>query len=218
VIFELAVVRITNRASLASLDEALEKIRDIEKRIPTGPLSNKPSPRIAAETRSPDPVLPEPAVSVTPVAVERREEPAKREAEGDNNVSAVLDIWPTLLKLVRAKKISVASYLLEGDPISFDKDGILTIGFPSNYTLHKEALDERGNRDLIEKALRDILKRGVRIKFITLDKNNEEKGSESTGTEAKARGPVEPEILTEPAVQSALEIFEGRIVRRNKIS
>ena len=150
--------------------------------------------------------------------MERKEEPAKREAEGDNNVSAILDIWPTLLKLVRTKKISVASYLLEGDPISFDGDGILTIGFPSNYTLHKEALEERGNRDLIEKALQDILKKAVRIKFITLDKNNEEKGSGPTGIEAKTRGPVEPEILTEPAVQSALEIFEGRIVRRNKIN
>jgi len=130
VIFELAIVKITKRASMASLNELLDRIREMEKRIEGGANSSPPPlPKEAPpKTRKTETV----EIKPSPLPAETPPPPAstKREASGnDIELSKVQEIWPTLLKMIKTKKMSVASYLLEGNLLSLE-DECLTIGFP----------------------------------------------------------------------------------------
>lgn len=130
-------------------------------------------------------------------------------------LSQVEQVWPALINILKTKKISVASYLLEGSPLSFG-DGRLTIGFPKNYTLHKEALEKPENRSLIENIAEEILGKKIRVNFITRDIPAEEPAAGAAKDGQKNARYAGSNILKEPFIQSALEVFDGRIVKRNK--
>lgn len=213
VIFELAIVKITERASLTSLNDILDKIRALETRIgkgiPSPPREEGKDKKV--EERAP---LVSPEERVSNVKDELEVEEAASEAN-DIELSKIEEAWPTLLKIIKTKKMSVASYLLEGSIIAFE-DSTLTIGFPENYSLHKEALEHKDNRHLIEKTLKEILKKDVRVK-LTTQNIRKEKAADYAGEDTRRKSkPVESEILKEPLVQSALEVFDGRIIRRNQ--
>ncbi|MDD4894389.1 MAG: hypothetical protein PHW54_03645, partial [Candidatus Omnitrophica bacterium] len=88
----------------------------------------------------------------------------------------------------------VATYLDEGVPTKLDKN-VLTISFPMSHSLHKEALEGRDNKAIIEKMLSELLNVNMRANFI-LSKEIEQKNSE-----------------TSSFIKTALDTFNGRVVK-----
>lgn len=224
VVFEIAMAKITDRASLASLDEMLEKINALQEKIKSEPVSNiitnRPDGPIrrTQEDLPPKPEMPPSHKTENEVKELQSEKKAavdNRNEQEDLNLSKVQEIWSILLKLIKTRKMSVASYLLEGNILSAD-EGVLTIGFPKDYSLHKEALERTENSQIIENALEELLSQRVKVRFITQDFAKAEESDRDGGNGRQKAGYAAPEVLTEPAIQSALEIFDGRIVRRNK--
>jgi DNA polymerase-3 subunit gamma/tau len=209
VIFEMAVIKIIKRASLIPLREIMKKLEDLEKSIDGGTARNAPP---VSRAREADHAPREPEVIPPPKAVQDR----PKDAPGDNGLEGVEQIWPTLLQVIKSRKMSVASYLLEGNLVSF-REGRLTISFPKNYTLHKEALETKDNKALIEKTLSDILHSDVRVDLVTDTAPKEEERRSSGGRERPSGAPVKQKILKEPAIQSALEVFDGRIVNNRNV-
>jgi DNA polymerase-3 subunit gamma/tau len=223
VVFELAITKIANRASLASLDEIMGRIEVLQKRIEsrrddvgvTAPVNECPPERTkrpAVSYKAEGNNTPE-KKEEGPKAVEPVQKPKTDEGPADDiELSHIEEIWSTFLKVIKSKKMSVASYLLEGN-LSACGNGILTIGFPKNYSLHKEALERQDNKLLIEKTLGDILKKRIRVNFVTQEVDKEtHAGAEKNSKEQVSR----QEILKEPLIQSALEVFDGRIVKKNR--
>lgn len=202
-IFELAMVKITKRQSIASLDEALEKIQELEKRI-----EGVPSPPKGGEGKGEgEREIQQPLTSIL-----------SPEGRGSTDIalSEIQEAWPALLNIIKTKKMSVASYLLDGEITAF-KDGILIISFPKNYSLHKEALEKKANKHIIEETLKEVLKKNVCVDFITKDlhKADEAAGYKDKEAAEKER-PTQQESLTEPLIQSAIEIFNGRIIPKKE--
>lgn len=73
--------------------------------------------------------------------------------------------WSNVFEALSKIKMSVATYFNEGNPAKLDKN-ILTIYFPKEYSLHKESLDKKENKDLVEKKLSEILNNPLRVNFI----------------------------------------------------
>ncbi len=213
VVFELAVTKITTRGSLVQIGELLEKIEKREKAVE--------EPKIE-ESKIEKPRIKE-SIKEEPKRVElKREEPKGEpvkapEADTINTAefSQIQKMWPTMLKLIRSRKISVASYMLEANPLSLSEN-TLTIGFPSNYSLHKEALDRRENKDLVIDTLKEILHIDVRIKFILQEDSKDETRFITKESYSANKISTNEEVLKEPVVQSALEVFDGRIVKRTR--
>ena len=113
--------------------------------------------------------------------------------------SASLDnvkkIWHNVIDNLGRVKMSVATYLNEGTPTRLEKN-ILTVSFPVNYSLHKEALEGKENKAIIEQALGELLNVNIRINF-TLSKEIEEKNSREN----------------DPFIKSALQTFNGRVIK-----
>jgi len=130
-------------------------------------------------------------------------EPQQREPEGKENSSpisivpleTVKKIWQNVISNLSPVKMSVATYLSEGEPADI-KDNVLTIVFPKNYSLHKEALEKKENKLLIEKHISQLCNAPLWVNLI-LSKQERHK----------------EDIRNDSTVKSVLDIFNGRVIR-----
>jgi len=232
---ETSLIKLTSQQSIVSLNEILNRVSELEKRLSTEKeettnLNEEPIYKNTTQSR-PTKIsrtyedtsrvkASEETEKIIPEYKNTSETKTKEEIEETNSAVAVMepekidDIWLELLKTMRSKKISVASYLLEGKIDSTDND-IFTITFPKNYKFHKESLEKNENKTLIEDVLKDVLKKdNIRVKFKILDYVKESSMPVARNTSVSSS----QEKITEPIIQDAIQIFKGRVVRANRVN
>ncbi|MDI6758646.1 MAG: DNA polymerase III subunit gamma/tau [Candidatus Omnitrophota bacterium] len=106
----------------------------------------------------------------------------------------IKDNWQDIINNLSKIKISVSTYLNEGQPMKLEKN-TLVVAFPKNYSLHKEALEDNNNRLIIEKGIFDLLNARLRVNFILSQEIKQKEDNHN-----------------HPAVKSALDMFGGRMV------
>ncbi len=121
---------------------------------------------------------------------ETAEEPAASAISLDD----VKEAWPRLIETIGKIKMSVSTYLNEGLPVAIQRN-VLTVIFPKDYSLHKESLEEKGNRSLVEKILGEVFPAArLRIAFMLSAEPSSRKKEEN------------------PMIKTALEMFGGRLL------
>jgi DNA polymerase III subunit gamma/tau len=127
---------------------------------------------------------------------EPRQEPPAAPAAASISLEDIKNAWQNIVHNLSAVKMSVATYLNEGRPMTVQGD-LLTVSFPKNYSLHKESLEKKDNKTLIEKSFSERLNANVRLHFV-LSKEAEvrEEGGQAS-----------------PFVRSALDMFQGRVIK-----
>lgn len=88
----------------------------------------------------------------------------------------VNSVWGQCLSIIGKKKMSVATYLADAKPIKCEHN-ILTVSFPKNLDFHKEFLEHRDKRELIEQTLTRLLNAKIRINFF-IDEHQLQRRSE----------------------------------------
>jgi DNA polymerase-3 subunit gamma/tau len=111
------------------------------------------------------------------------------------SLDAIRGSWQNIIDNLAKVKMSVATYMNEGEPVKIEGN-TLTISFPSNYSLHKESLEQKDNKAIIEKCLSELFKVDLRI-VLTLSSQRKEN----------------EDGKNHPFVKSALEMFNGRVVK-----
>jgi len=91
--------------------------------------------------------------------------------------------------------MSTATYLNEGEPLKLDGN-ILTISFPKNYSLHKESLEQKEVKVLVEKTISEILKENIFVNFIL-----------------SAQAKHSDDARKHPMVKSAMDMFGARFIK-----
>lgn len=208
---EMAIVKLTRKESIHSIGEILGKVSSLEEKINQG---------------IPEPYIPKKPLKENKEPLRPKGEAATKNDESPKNGKTTLkqieNIWFNVIKSVRVKKISIASCLLEGEPVSYEK-GILTLGFPEGYSFHKEVIEEAHNKKLVEEALLEMLDEVMTLKFTTIkEKRNfgnmdpeESYPEDEPFREGRAAA---SEKHADPIVDSALNMFKGRIIddKRNR--
>ncbi len=103
-------------------------------------------------------------------------------------------VWQNAVDSISKVKMSVATYFNEGSPSNLHNN-VLTISFPRNYSLHKESLEKRENKVLIEKTLSELLHNSVTINFIL--------SQEIAGKQSRH----------DSLIKNVLETFNGRVIK-----
>ncbi|MBO8159983.1 DNA polymerase III subunit gamma/tau [Thermosyntropha sp.] len=104
--------------------------------------------------------------------VEVKPQPAVKEVKKvnkgtrDNSEEKVL--WQKILAGVKEKKIPTHALLSQGKLIGI-KDDVIYIGFKKGYKFHKERMEEKGNREILEEVLEKIFGKPLEIQFIFID-------------------------------------------------
>lgn len=101
--------------------------------------------------------------------------------------------WNSLTHEVSRHKMSLATYLQDGNPYSY-KNGVLVIGFASDHAFNKESLEHKDNLRIVMDVFSEKLRRPVVIQLKIIE--------EYTG----------PTI--DPKVDKALNMFKGKVVNQ----
>jgi len=105
--------------------------------------------------------------------------------------------WSNIIENLSRIKISAATYMNEGEPFKL-QGNILTIAFPKNYFLHKESLESKENKEIIEKNISQLFNESLRVNFVL---SSETKQREDSGSN--------------PFIKSALDMFNGRLIKED---
>jgi len=143
------------------------------------------------------------AAKVKEPAREHRESESKAKKEVEKRQEPIMGIsldnvkaaWGNILESLSKVKISVATYLSEGEPLSI-QGNLLTVVFPKNHSLHKESLERRENRELIENNLTEAFNLPLRVSFV-LSAEAKPKQDDSGNT----------------FIRSVMDVFGGRVVK-----
>jgi DNA polymerase-3 subunit gamma/tau len=126
---------------------------------------------------------------------EERDEPPEQIAQASFSLEDIKQAWGRLVEMLAPVKMSAATYLNEGEPVGINRN-MLTVSFPKDYSLHKEALETKENRSVIEKILADLFPGGrLRVNFIL------------------SQEPAEKKETASPEIQAALQMFGGRVIK-----
>jgi len=131
--------------------------------------SEKPTPAPSGASEKPAPAPAEAAEKTAPVAEKSApDETAQKTAPvagGQSGPGRTAEWfgqnWDAVLEAVRKKSVFVKAFLLKAVPVSLEGD-ILTLAFAAKF--HKEQMEERKNRQLVEEALSEFAGGNIRIK------------------------------------------------------
>lgn len=119
----------------------------------------------------------------------------KEDTGGDLSLDDIKCRWQDIVNNLSKTKMSVATYLNEGNPIKLEAN-TLTISFPKNYSLHKEALERKDNKLIIEKVVSGLVKTNIKLNFILSKEEVSEDKSEAS-----------------PLIKSILDTFNARTIK-----
>jgi DNA polymerase III subunit gamma/tau len=162
---------------------------------PKSAVSSAPAKPAVAKTAVQQPSAPPKPVPQKPLEPQASVQMMTIDAVQTVSLDTVREGWQRMIEGVGRVKISVASYLNEGAP-TYLENGQLTVVFPRNCSLHKETLEERINKNLIENTLAELFHSGLKLNFVL---SQEEKNTENT--------------LQNPVVQSAMDMFNARVIK-----
>ena len=205
---EMLAVKLTRKESIVSLAEILKRIATLEGKVAGG---NKEQPMPKQNTPA------RPIIENPPQAPSQDTTNNKVNTLGAVNLYKLRGIWPQVIKKLRIEKVYLASCLEEGEIMEF-KDSILTLGYAKNNKFHKGVLEKANNKKLIENIISELLGAKIMIEPITSDKvqSSAPKASEDTQEDTR-QAPLRKEsmkkILSDPIIQSAIDIFDGNIMK-----
>jgi len=141
---------------------------------------------------------PNPAPEVITEASRQQVDPPLVETQMPNSsLQNIKEAWQGILDKVSKIKMYLANYLNEGSPVKLERN-ILTVSFPKNYSLHKESLEKKENKAIIEKVLSEALNTKIGVSF-TLSKEEA----------------LRQESQDNPTLKSALDAFGARVIRED---
>lgn len=209
---EIAVVRATRRPVPQAIDTLIAKLEEAETRlrqmpptaggaVPSRPVVVQETLLDARPTSAPRvPAPPAPAVSGGRGAPARGASPVIETAVADMAATepalppptGLEEAWERVIAEVMKRKALLGSVLQHAVPLRVE-EGVLTLGLQASG-FHREMLNDRGNRDLINEAVQRHVAAARRFE---LDANG-----------AAAAGGAR----SHPAVQAALSAFQGEVV------
>jgi DNA polymerase-3 subunit gamma/tau len=117
-------------------------------------------------------------------------------------------VWPQVIELVKAKRMSLSLYLAEAEPTEVE-GSVIVLGLPSEFRFHKETLEKDLNKQVIEDAFAQALNKKVRVQCVVTERDGTTQ--EAAGNIAPVKDEGVPDI-----VSKALEIFDGsKVIRKD---
>ncbi len=214
VVVEMAIVKLTQRENLSSLENILARLTDLEQRLSSRHCEEPRKPVSGDEATSKAEIVSSNACASQDNSAASLPRPVRSQRLSNGASNGNSDIiehssWLDLLEAIKEEKMFVATSLELGKAVAL-KEKVLTIAFPEEYNFYKETLEHQENKKVIEAKAKEIFRRDLRVEFI-LDKNLQPVSSEDRQKPKDTHG---KKTFAEPLIQSALKIFQGRIVKK----
>lgn len=127
-------------------------------------------------------------------------------------VSTNLDlnqVWPIILNKLKKTKMSVYSFIIVNNLITIENDKLI-IGFNKKYIFHKESLEKKNNKTLLQELIKEEIGRPLAIECVINDNGEEDSSSLEEELENKRK-------VTEPRNEGEEEIEEKVTGKKDKV-
>ncbi|MBN1794383.1 MAG: DNA polymerase III subunit gamma/tau [Candidatus Omnitrophica bacterium] len=210
-LIETAVIKLSQRTSMKSLDEILRKVEGLEKKLRAGThavstASQKPLPQKESAPRE-KPLYKDRVVDARSSVDATAEEPSRADepdagltGETHCNIEQIKGQWALVVSTLKKEKMSLGTYLSEGRIVGLEGRSLI-LGFQKAHTFHMETLAEKETKHKIEKLAREITGCPLLIQFRLIE-------TEGVAGQEGAR----EDLGNDPVINSAIEIFGGTIV------
>ncbi|MBN2453631.1 MAG: DNA polymerase III subunit gamma/tau [Candidatus Omnitrophica bacterium] len=206
--FEAVLVKLARCSEVMPAAEIMERLRALEESnvgkhavLPEKPLAGNPKT----------------ARNATTEVSSKISEGAQQRPRSLPVLDEILSSWMRVIGYIRNRKMSIASYLQEGDPVKLEGN-VLTLSFEKEVRFHKEALESVENIKLIESALRDTFDAELRVALVlteTAANRNQDGGGDTAGADSEVSGAAASDEAY-PIIKKALEIFGGKLTTGGK--
>ena len=207
---EIAMIKLTDRNRLMSLKDALERLSAIEKRLEQGEriapaTGTRAVSRVIEDGPGPEEIS---QTGQAPAAIPNRPATAEKDILLFQKIKSS---WMKVLGFIKSRRMSIATFLAEGQLLKV-KDSALFVGFEKRNSLHRDTLEANSNKNFIEEAIRNVIGEHVSFCVESVESAVEpETKLSDIETEAEMPGPRQSKKI-DPIVESALDIFDGKIV------
>jgi DNA polymerase-3 subunit gamma/tau len=238
ILLEVAMLKAIEARNAVSLDVVLKQLNQLRGGATGGPAVPATAP--VAGARSIAPRVQSDALRSDPPTVAKIIA-ASAPLEAPPVSADLAGLWTKLVEAVGRVSPFTRSYLVDANPVSFDKN-ILTIGFDPEFADHLGLVDNARNHTLLQTKLAELGHANAQIKFVKVEasamaaKQNEGVGVQASACSAdtlkRELQPAKPAVSAVPAakekpasvpfnkndfkndplIQKALEIFKGQIV------
>ncbi len=199
---EIALLKLSRKEKLIPLAEIMKKIAHLEDSIKSARAPERQITRV--------PEYPSTSLGISQSA-KAPEETAYSE---DALFQRLKGVWPEIIRDVKNTKMSAGSYLEESRLLELKNNKVI-LGFSKLNSLHKEVLDTKINKDIIRGALKRLLEVDLNIDFV-FSEPEEKPEEEILSTDINEEIISPPLKKTEPIIESALDIFKGKITKEDK--
>jgi len=212
IVFELSMIKLASRESIASIEEILSKLHGSGGDANAVLNPHNPAQAPVHKSEMSKPAYPPQEKSFFKKIIKTASPAPAQDSVAQQSLSLdiarVKDAWPILVKAMAVKKMSISSYLAEGEPDSVKGNSVI-IGFPKELNFHREVLEDKNNKNAVEQALSQIMDMPVKMSFVATDKKIKEPAPDNSEIKEGLKG-------KEPVIDSALNIFGGRIFKPAK--
>lgn len=132
----------------------------------------------APSLAAPPPAAPAPHTAERVMPESKLQAPPPADADVDVNLGSIVEKWADVLAHVKEYNHSLISSLRLGRLVGME-GAALILAFPYNF--HKETIDARKNKIVIEQVLEDVLGQSVRIKVVLEKDLPKEEAAKSGG-------------------------------------
>ncbi|HHT9124352.1 MAG TPA: DNA polymerase III subunit gamma/tau [Candidatus Brocadiia bacterium] len=203
ILFETAIVRLTTMQDMRPINEVLERLEAVEKKLSQKSEVRSQEPAIGTQ----DSRLRTQDSGLHPDVTLSEAKGLKEEVKTD---SSLADIWRRVIALVQSRKNSTWSFLQHGKLIKLE-NGEIIIGFSKK--IYKEQLEHAEERTLIEQCIEEILGRKIMAKMVILEGIPIQNGEcEMRNNEKQKHAEFPNSVEAEPMVKKVLELFGGSVV------
>jgi len=116
------------------------------------------------------PAAAKPAASAAPR--EKKAVPAANPQPGKSKAAAAKGeadpAWNRILAGVKEKRVPTYALLAQGSLLGI-KENTMYIGYKKGFNFHKEKMQEKANREILEGVLRDLYQKTIELEFILLE-------------------------------------------------
>jgi DNA polymerase-3 subunit gamma/tau len=183
-ILEMAVIRACELPALESFGDLLEKVERLEKSQPPQSKASAPSPPARSGGDS--------------------ESPARSSPNASSGTKAE---WTDVIQRIREDKASLASYL-EGGTVQEVTNEAVTLGFSGKSVFLIDLIQNDENQRIIRDTMTSLFGRPVELKLVRL----ETPVSTPSPPDGRKKEKIRREVLSNPIVKEALDIFGGDVV------
>lgn len=208
-ILEMALLKMVDIQPVVPLDEILDRLDALAERLSRpGPgsmglsdpqESDSPKPQITSEGES------VPALSESPPAVDE-----DQEEETVSNASEDLQsVWNRILEFASREHPILGALVSHGQLLALN-DRVIEIGFREG-SFYYDRIQEDPNKRTLAEICRSLLKKDLQLVFSIIGRTSRYSSIQGAERETDRERRLRKEIIENPIVKDAMEIFGGEI-------